>query len=303
MIPRKWLLWTTVALGFATGLFLLIDLLLGWSRSFDPEEYAGLMFFLMLAAAVCFGMRWAYDRRIDRVLMNVGTVCCYISSALMTATFIEHEIDLDLWSWRFRDVLFQLIGTFGLLALLGLHWGLLTMLRLDTKGWRRFRQVVKCAASVPVAVLIAFIWEAELVEDIAIGLAGEDISYEVWRVVEMLTVASTMIELNLTGLVVVGAILGVWRRKADEQEWSAVDDVEMRCPTCGTPLTLRRGEGWCGVCGMQLRVQAEPPRCECGYIMHRNPGLKCSECGKPMPFRTKHVRADTYDPDAPEDSS
>ena len=63
--------------------------------------------------------------------------------------------------------------------------------------------------------------------------------------------------------------------------------VTLDCPRCELRQELPVGGAWCARCRLEIRINVEEPRCNCGFLLYRFTGDACPECGRPV---SDHLR-------------
>ncbi|MCE9618711.1 MAG: zinc ribbon domain-containing protein [Planctomycetes bacterium] len=63
--------------------------------------------------------------------------------------------------------------------------------------------------------------------------------------------------------------------------------LQFNCPRCGAANRLPTGGATCSACHLEIQIEFDEPRCECGYMLHKLTGINCPECGKVVPEKLR----------------
>ncbi len=178
-----------------------------------------------------------------------------------------------IWRWRYIDDEFtlQLAGSLSIIGLSIAHAGVFCLRRFDNGGMEIVRRGT-IAVSVALATeLVLIFWFYD-----SLGWVYEDIAMRLMGVLGILGVLGTVVTPILWRVQVA-------QRAQSSDGISARIEVEITCPRCRKPQTLRAGApAQCIACKLRITIEVEEPRCSCGYLLYQLEADRCPECGRPV---------------------
>lgn len=81
-------------------------------------------------------------------------------------------------------------------------------------------------------------------------------------------------------------VMSVVQRRVRHEERESIErrvHVALICPRCKSNQDLPTGHSKCTSCGLNIRIEADEPRCRCGYLLHELRSETCPECGREVP--------------------
>ncbi len=229
----------------------------------------------------------------EQVLVSVALFAVFSLVALVTASLIERKPP---WVWLMRaglvtaalglvgwlvlvwfdralnrpieEIMARGSGTLSVLAVLAPQCGLLLLAQLESPRTRLVRTVTIAVSILLAAYSVTLILSYDLLEK----FIDDDTLFRGLGVLIILAACGTVITPILWKMQRV--------RHGGDGAVPVVAGITLVCPRCRKQQMLPTGPARCGTCGLQIRIEVEDPRCECGYVLHGLDSDRCPECGK-----------------------
>jgi hypothetical protein len=226
---------------------------------------AGVLFFL---SGVGLGSHMIIRRGRCVRLARFALFMAFVASATVSAAIAGAFDELELPAWG--DVILLMV-VFGATSVISLVLASIFQVQTDRREiwWLRRLAAGGLIACPSVLAFIALC-----------AIHGAALApYEIHILVTALLM---MLSLSATPLISVLTAADKRRRRLLDSEVARAS-VELTCPSCRTPNTIKPGRAWCTKCACELMLEVEEPRCACGYLIFKLVGATCPECGQEIP--------------------